>query len=245
MFNLLISLAAGVLVAVAIKLAGFSIWAGLLPGALVFVGVYIVLARRTAVQVQALMTAAQAELQGNQPTSQRELTARIDRAVKMLEGGLHFGKWQFLVEPEIHAQMGMLRYLGKDMEAARTHLAKSSARNYMAKAFEGALHYQRKDTAAMTTAFEAAVKAGKKEAIVWAAYAWCLVQIGKKDAALGVLARAVQANPTDEKLKGSLAQLQNDKRLKMKPYEPLWWNFGLEAPPPQFVGGPRVRFQRR
>ena len=40
-----------------------------------------------------------------------------------------------------------------------------------------------------------------------------------------------------EKLKASLTQLQNDKRLKMKPYEPTWWQFGLEAPPMPTMGG--------
>ena len=67
--------------------------------------------------------------------------------------------------------------------------------------------------------------------------------------ALAVLARGAEANPADEKLKGSLVQLQNDKRLKMKPYEPLWWQFGLESPPPQMMGGGgggrRVQFTRR
>ena len=37
---------------------------------------------------------------------------------------------------------------------------------------------------------------------------------------------------------------KNDKRVKMKAYEPMWWQFGLEAPV-QMMGGPRVRFMRR
>jgi hypothetical protein len=43
--------------------------------------------------------------------------------------------------------------------------------------------------------------------------------------------------------------LQNDKRLKMSPWEPMWWQLGLENPPmqqAQFVGGGRRRgFMRR
>jgi tetratricopeptide (TPR) repeat protein len=249
MYNLLIALAVGVVVTLAVKLLGFSVWAGLVPGVLAFLATYIVLARRVSLRVQALMTSVQGELQG-QPASQRDLQQRIDRAVKTLEGGLVWDKWQFLVGPEIHAQIGMLRYMAKDLAGAQPHLAKANPRNYMAKALEGALHYQRKDVPAMKASFEAAAKAGKKESIVWAAYAWCLLQLKDKDQALAVLARGAEANPSDEKLKGSLSQLQNDKRLKMKPYEPLWWQFGLESPPPQMMGGGggggrRVQFTRR
>ncbi|HYO74145.1 MAG TPA: tetratricopeptide repeat protein, partial [Archangium sp.] len=96
--------------------------------------------------------------------------------------------------------------------------------------------------------FETAVTAGKKEPLVWAVYAWCLVQNKEKDEALRVLGRGVEANPSDEKLKNSLSALQNDKKLKMKPYEPMWWQFGLEAPPPQMLGGGggrRVQFTPR
>jgi tetratricopeptide (TPR) repeat protein len=236
MYNLLISLGVAVLVTVGIRAAGFSLWAGIIPGVLAFFITFILLARWVAKRVQVLMESVQKEFQG-QPASQKEALQRVERAVKTLEQGLVYDKWQIMVGPEIHAQIGMLKYMAKDLDGAKPHFAKASPRNYMAKAMEGALHYQRKDFTAMQGSFEAAVKNGKKESVVWAAYAWCLLQIKEKDKALQVLARAVQINPSDEKLKGSLTQLQNDKRLKMKPYEPTWWQFGLEAPPSPTLGG--------
>ncbi len=246
MYNLLISLAVGIAVALLVKLIGFSLWAGLIPGIIAMVAVFVLLARRVAGRIQALMAVVQQDLQ-SQPTSQKDAQAKVDRAVKTLEQGLVYEKWQFLVGPEIHAQMGMLKYMVKDLDGAKAHFDKSSSRNYMAKAMQGALLYQRKDFPAMKAAFEAAVKSGKKESIVWAVYAWCLVQNKEKDEALRVLARGVEANPKDEKLKTSLGQLQNDKRLKMKPYEPMWWQFGLEAPPvmPPMGGGRRMQFITR
>jgi hypothetical protein len=246
MYNLLISLGVGLAITLGVKFFGFAFWQGIIPGSIAFVGLFIVLARRTVTRVQALMGSIQKEFQG-QPTSQKEAQARVDRAIKMLEGGLVYEKWQFGVGPEIHSQIGMLKYMKKDLDGAQVHFAKSSPRNYMAKAMEGALLYQRKDFPAMKAAFEAAVKSGKKESIVWAVYAWCLVQNKEKDEALRVLARGVEANPKDEKLKTSLGQLQNDKRLKMKPYEPMWWQFGLEAPPvmPPMGGGRRMQFITR
>ncbi|MCP3142191.1 tetratricopeptide repeat protein [Pyxidicoccus xibeiensis] len=246
MYNLLISLGVGLVVALLVKLAGFSLWAGLIPGIIAALGTFILLARRVASRVQALMTVVQQDLQ-TQPTSQKDAQTRVDRAVKTLEKGLVYDKWQFLVGPEIHAQIGMLKYMVKDLDGAKAAFDKASGRNYMAKAMQGALYYQRKDFPAMKAAFEAAVKTGKKESIVWAVYAWCLLQNKEKDDALRVLARGVEENPKDEKLKGSLAQLQNDKRLKMKPYEPMWWQFGLEAPPtmPPMGGGRRMQFVTR
>jgi predicted Zn-dependent protease len=247
MYNLLISLGVGIAIALGVKLAGFPLWAGLVPGLLALLATFILLARRVAQRIQALMETVQKEFQG-QPASQKEALGRVERAVKTLEQGLVYEKWQIMVGPELHAQIGMLKYMAKDLEGARAHFAKASPRNYMAKAMEGALHYQRKDYPAMEAAFEAAVKTGKKESLMWAAYAWCLMQLKEKDKALRVLARGVETNPSDEKLKSSLAQLQNDKRLKMKPYEPTWWQFGLETPPmpvPGGGGGRRVQFITR
>lgn len=236
MYNLLISLAVGIAIALGIKLVGYSLWAGLIPGTLAFAFTFILLARRVAKRIQVLMDAVQKEF-ATQATNQKEATQKVERAVKMLEQGLVYDKWQLMVGPELHAQIGMLKYMVKDLDGAQAHFSKSGPRNYMAKALEGALHYQRKNFTAMEASFEAAVKTGKKESVIWAAYAWCLLQNKDKDKALKVLARAVETNPSDEKLKGSLTQLQNDKRLKMKPYEPTWWQFGLEAPPMPTMGG--------
>ena len=245
MYNLVIALLAGVVVTVAIKLLGFSIWAGLVPGTIVFLGGYVLLARRTAAAIQKLSGEAQTEL-SSLPPNPKEQKAKIDRAIKLLEQGLVYEKWQFLIGPELHAQIAMIKYMTGDLDGAQGNFARASSRNGMAKAIEGALWYRKKDLARMETAFESAVKASKKEPLVWAAYAWCVLQNKDKDKALKILSRAVETNPTDEKLKASLTQLQNDKKLKMKPYEPMWWLFGLEAPPQLFAGGGRqVRFQRR
>jgi hypothetical protein len=51
-----------------------------------------------------------------------------------------------------------------------------------------------------------------------------------------VLARAVETNPTDEKLKSNMVALQNEKKLKMKAYSPEWYQFHLEKPPMDFGG---------
>src|SRR3712207_1237045 len=145
MYNLLIALGVGLVITLGIKLSGIgSIWAGIIPGTIAFIATYLLLARRIGNQLQVLMGSVQKELQ-TQPTSQKDAQSRVERAIKMLESGLSFEKWQFMVGPEIHSQIGMLKYMSKDLDGAQRHFAKASPRNYMAKAMQGALHYQRKD----------------------------------------------------------------------------------------------------
>ncbi len=239
MFNLLIALVAGLVVAALVKAAGFSLLAGIIPGTVVFLGIFIVLGRRSFMQLQAVVQAVQVEL-SSMTANKKEQQAKADKAIKLLEAALPLGRWQFLLEGEIHGQIGMIKHLFKDSDGALASFKKTGQRNYFAKAMQGAIYFQKKDFAAMKTAFEAAVKHGNKEGLMWAAYAWCLVQNKQNDDALKVLARAVAQNQSDEKLKKALSALQNDKRLKMAPWEPMWWQLGLESPPvqqAQFVGG--------
>jgi tetratricopeptide (TPR) repeat protein len=243
MINLLIALGAGVLVVGLVKALGFSLIAGIIPGTIVFLAVFVVLGRRSFTQLQTIVATVQAELSG-MTANKKDQLARSEKAIKMLEASLPLGKWQFLIEGEIYGQIGMIKHLFKDADGALAAFKKASARNYFAKAMQGAIYFQKKDFAAMKESFEAAVKYGNKEGLTWAAYAWCLAQNKQSDEALKVLARAVEANPSDEKLKKALSALQNDKRLKMSPWEPMWWQLGLESPPmqqPQFAGVGRRR----
>src|SRR5512139_3138234 len=115
MYNVLISLGVGIAIALAIKLAGFSLWAGIIPGVLAFVATFILLARWVSKRIQALMDSVQKEF-ATQATSQKEAQQKVERAVKTLEQGLAYDKWQFMVGPELHAQIGMLKYMVKDLD---------------------------------------------------------------------------------------------------------------------------------
>ena len=248
MINLVLSLAIGLGIAVLIRLGFDFPWvAAIIPGTIGFIGSFILLGRRTFLKLQAINTEVQRELQA-MPPNPREQKIKIEKAIKMLEGALIHERWQFLVGAEIHGQIGIIKYMVKDTEGAVPELAKANPRNYLAQAMLAAIAFQKKDYPAMERRFESAVTHGKKEGLMWAAYAWCLLQIKEKDKAIKVLGRAVALNASDEKLKGALSALQNDKKLKMKPWEPGWWQLGLEAPPqqqPVFAGGGRsMRFRR-
>lgn len=233
MINLILSLVAGLVVFLIFQ--GFFSWyAALLPGILALLATYIVLAQRTMKVVAALSDRAQKEMQAQ----------KFDRAADTFRSGLALSKRQFLVGPLMHANLGMLLYVQKEFEKARPHLEKGYPRNYVSRAMLACYHFKKQAWEPMKKEFETAVKYGKKDGLIWSLYAYALVQSGDKDGGLQVLGRAVQRNPTDERLKANLLAVQNNKRMKMRAYGPQFYQFHLEPPPPD-LGGRRVVWQRR
>jgi len=229
MYNLLLSLAAGVAVALAILLGTSFGWAGaVVPGAIAVAGLYLLLARRSWRQLERVFEETQKELMGQ----------RFERALQVLQGGFRIAPWQFLVSAQLHAQIGVLRYVRKEFDEAFPHLQKSFSRHWLARAMLGALLWRRKDVAGMDRILTEAEKQNKKEGLVWCVHAWLLEKEGRAEEAVKVLGRGAAQNPTDEKLKAALQALQNDKKLKLgKLYGEQWFQFHLEAVPPQMYGG--------
>jgi tetratricopeptide (TPR) repeat protein len=240
MYNLLISLAAGLAVPLAIRFGTNVGWVGsILPGLLALGVAYFVLARRSWKQLEALMGTVQKEL----------MAQKFDRALQTLQGGFALAPWQFLVASQIHSQIGVLRYVRQDFAAAQPHLEKSFSRHGIARAMLAVTHYRKKDLEKMRKIFDEAAKDNKKEGLIFAAWAWIEEKEGRHDEAIAVLARGLKSNPGDEKLKAAAQTLQNDKRLKLgKLYGEQWFQFHLEKMPPQMVspsGGRRIVYQRR
>jgi tetratricopeptide (TPR) repeat protein len=236
MYNLLISLGIGLAVGLAIAFGTEFGWAAaVFPGMLAAVIAYFLLARRTWKQLSVIFEAMQADARAQ----------KLDKAIQTLQGGFVLAPWQFLVAAQLHSNIGILHFLKGDHEAALPHLEKSFSRNWIARGMLGVERYRRKDLAGTRRVLEDAVKVNKKEGVLWSVYAWILENENRHEEAIDVLARAVKANPADEKLKGSLQALQNGKKLKLgKIYGEQWFQFMLERPPTQF-GGPGFRGGRR
>lgn len=237
MYNLLIGIAAGIAVTLAIRFGTTVGWIGsIVPGLVAAIGVYFVVARRTWKKLEALFEEVQRELQAQ----------RVEKAVKVLERGFALAPWQFLVASQVHAQIGVLQYVKGDLDASLPHLEKAFSRHWLARAMLGAARYRKNDLAGMQSAFEQTVKVSKKEGLAWAAYAWCLESRDRHEDAVKVLGRGVATNPSDEKLKTALQTLQNGKKLKLgKLYGEQWYQFRLEAMPPQFASPAGMRGSRR
>jgi len=240
MYNLLISLAVGLAVTLAIGFGTNVGWVGsVLPGLLSLGVAYFVLARRSWKQLEAVMGTVQKEL----------MAQKFDRALQTLQGGFALAPWQFLVSAQLHSQIGVLRYVRQDFAGAQPHLEKSFSRHGIARAMLAVTHYRKKDLEKMRKVFDDAAKDNKKEGLVFAAWAWIEEKEGNHDQAIAVLARGLKANPGDEKLKAAAQTLQNDKRLKLgKLYGEQWFQFHLEKMPTQMgspMGGRRIGYQRR
>lgn len=237
MYNLAISLAIGAAVAVAVALGTGLGWvAAVIPGLVAAAAAYVVLARRIAKKLEALFEAIQKDLQAQ----------RLDKAVAALQGGFPLAPWQFLTAAQLHSAIGQILYVRQDFDAALPHLEKSWVRQWVARGMLAAARYKRRDVNGAVATFEEAVKASKKEGLLWSTYAWVLEDAGRHEDAIRVLGRAADANKSDEKIKGSLQALQNGKKLKLgKVYGNEWFQFHLERPPTQLVGGPALRGSRR
>jgi len=228
MYNLLVSIAIGAAVSVALALGtDFGLAAAIFPGFLALVAAYFVLARRTWKKLEALFEVMQKEVQAQ----------KFDKAVATLQGGFALAPWQFLVASQLHSNIGILLYLRQDLEGALPHLEKSFSRNWIARGMLGVARYRKRDLDGMKKVLDEAVKANKKEGVLWSAYAWVLEKEDRHGEAIALLSRAVAANASDEKLKASLQALQNGKKLKLgKLYGEQWFQFMLERPPPELVG---------
>ncbi|MCA1826804.1 MAG: tetratricopeptide repeat protein [Myxococcales bacterium] len=225
MINLLLSIAVGVVVFF-LALATRVVHPGLcgLFGVAGAVGAYVLLARRSGKQLEAIMAVAQKEMMARKP----------ERAIEALQNAFSLARWQFGVTSSLHANIGVLLYVQKKFDEAEPHLRKSGStllRLWQAQAMLAAILFRQKKYDEMEKTFDGALKGNKSETLLYAVYAWCENARGEKKKAIEILTRGVEENKSDEKLKTLLQRAQNDKRLKLDGWGEQWWQFWLETPP--------------
>src|SRR6266478_1706607 len=107
--NLLLSLAAGAVGFLFFYLTGVAHALGsIFPGLVAAVGTYILLARRTGKQLEAVMGVAQKEMMARKP----------ERAVQALQDAFSLSRWQFGIASSLHANIGVLLYVQKKFDEA-------------------------------------------------------------------------------------------------------------------------------
>lgn len=239
MYNLFISLAIGLAVAVTVRLAHFGWIAAILPGFVAAAVAFFALNIRAQKRLQAVVEAAVAEAQAR----------RFDRAIQIARGGTSLTPWVFGSQSAIAALLGQLHWWKGDQEGALPHLERAPASQWPARIMLAIARWRRRDIPAMQKVFEETVKGrtNRKQGLLWCSYAWLLEKEGLHDEAVRVLARGVTANPSDEKLKSALQALQNGKKLKIGKLYMEWYNFGVETPPqmmpPGFRPGRRATYR--
>jgi tetratricopeptide (TPR) repeat protein len=219
MYNLIISLLLSLVVTVVLTFAAKIpvVYAGMVSS-LVFIGAYILLMRFTMKKLTALMETAQRDIQAG----------RTEKAVKVLESGFKYAPWQFYVKGQISAQIGMILYLKRDFSAAFDYLQKGFVRQWVAMGMLAICYMKRNKTAKMNETFEKATAASKKEPLIWNLHAFCLEKVGEKEKAISVLEKGIKKTGGDERLQGNLDALREGKKMKMKGYGDMWYQFHLE-----------------
>lgn len=221
MLNLLISLILCVATTILLQtVAGLNIWYSTIIALVVFTLCYFLLTRFIMKRIAGLMEQAQRELQAN----------RSEKAVKTLEDGYKYAPWQFYIKPQINAQIGTIHYLKRDFAKAFEYLEKGFVRHWVAMSMLAICHMKKNRTTKMVETFEKATSANKKEPLVWNLYAYCLERIGERDKAIAVMEKGIKKTGGDETLAANLELLKAGKRMKMRAYGDMWYQFHLEKP---------------
>jgi len=202
-----------------------DLWKSWQMGIVLFVVVglasFVLISRALARRIEPRFLAIQKQIQANQ----------IPLAMKELEGLMPMGRWQILLEGQLHAQLGMLAYATNDMGRAEKHLSKAGYRATEAQVAYAALLYRTNRWPKAREILDFTIRANKKQILPYHVYAWLLLKEGDRSAAIDKLLAAEKVEPGNESTKENLARLQNGKDLSMKRFGMLWFGLQLERPP--------------
>lgn len=221
MYNLIISMILSLVVSFVLnQIIGLDAWIAVAVSVAVFALCYYLISRVVMKRIGELMEGAQRDVQAN----------RAEKAIKSLEDGFKYANWQFMIKTQINSQIGTILFLKKDFADAFPYLEKSFVRNWVAMGMLGVCYLKKNKTNKMVETFDKATSASKKESLLWALYAYCLEKSGDHSKAISILEKAQKKGCTDEGITGNLALLNEGKKMKMKSYGDLWFQFHLEKP---------------
>jgi tetratricopeptide (TPR) repeat protein len=218
MYNILISLAIGLIAGTLVALSPLGLWGGLFVFVLVTVASIFVLTRIVMKKVTAIMDVVQKDLQANHP----------EKAIKVLETALVYAPWQVYLKGQIRSQIGMIHFLRRDFSTAFEFLKDGFIRNWPAMGMLAVTYMKKNKPSLMIDAFEKTVAANKKEPMLWNLYVYCLEEIGQHGKAIEVMEKGLKKTGGNDILNANLVLLREGKKMKMKEWGELWYQFHLE-----------------
>ena len=219
MLNLLISFACSALTAaLMMRFVTTNTWIVMAVATLVFFTVFILITRALMKKVGTLMQDAQRDVMAN----------RSEKAIRDLEEGIKFGAWQFYVKQQIYSQIGSIYYLKRDFAQAQPYLEKGFVRNWVSMSMLAITYMKKNKPGKMAQTFDKAVSGNRKEPMVYAVYAYCLERTGERKKAIEILKKGISKTGGDERLKENQALLEAGKKMKMKGFGDMWYQFHLE-----------------
>ncbi len=238
MYNLLIA-GAGAVVAFVIGFFAAGWIAGVIPALLAFGVAWFFLARRTGKQVEAVAQVAMQQMQAGNLAGARDT----------FRAALPLGKWQILVEPQIHAQLGAIDYLEgcslvmqrqvtaskEKFAAARVELEKSWSRDWRARTMLACVHHRENQTDEAVKVMVGAESAGSGEALYWAVWAYVLNEAKRRDEALKVVGKGLTSVPKHAGLVAVQEAMTNRRRPDFKVFGEPWYQFFPEQIPQEVL----------
>lgn len=219
MYTLFVALGIGLGLFALVWLVFGSVVAGILPAVLAAGVAFFLLARRRGQQVSAEMAAVGPLIQAGQ-------VAEAEQALAALKA--RHGKWQFLLEGQIDAQIGMLRYMELKFDAAKPLLVAGQFQNWTAQVLLGAIAVREGDLDEARKRFDDAAATQPKEAHVWWVPAVLLARKGDRDGALKHLAKGVEKLPDSEVVKSVRDRIANKKKIVESKLPQTWYQFWPE-----------------
>ncbi|SEA54127.1 hypothetical protein SAMN05660420_02380 [Desulfuromusa kysingii] len=218
MLNILISLACSALTAaLMVRFVTPNQWIIMVVSAVVFAVVFILITRIVMKKVGALMEVAQKDMMAN----------RSDKAITELKSGMKYGPWQIYVKQQINSQIGTIHYLKREFKEATPFLEKGFVRNWVSTSMLAVTYMKKNKPTKMVETFGKAVSGNRKEPMVYAVYAFCMDRIGERTKAIEILKKGI-AKTSDERLQENMALLEAGKKMKMKGFGDMWYQFHLE-----------------
>lgn len=215
MINVTLAVFAGLLVGAAVW-AWLGWLAALLPAILATGAAMYLLARRTGKLVEAEI----APLVGLLTERKVDEAEALLRAVKEKHG-----RWQFMLEGQMDAQIGMIRYLQLKFDEALPFLEAGRFRNWTALLCIGAIHARRKRYPEAWKALSDAASASSTQAIIYEAWAVLATRAGQRDEALSALDKGLKALPAHQGLTRLQSQIANKQKIDTKQLPELWFQF--------------------
>jgi tetratricopeptide (TPR) repeat protein len=220
MYNIIISCAAALLVFVILKFAAGLHWfIAIFVALLLFMALFYFLSRFIMKKVTEIMDSATKDLQGQ----------RVEKAIRELKEGFRYAKWQIWLDGQLNAQIGSIYYMRRDFSNAFPSLEKAFFKNWVAMGMLAVTYMKRNKNDKMRATFDKAVQASPKEPLLWSLYAYCLCEIGDNAGAKDTLEKGLKKIPGNEAMKGNLSLLEEGKKMKMRQFGDMWFQFHLES----------------
>lgn len=221
MYSILVCAAVGLAVFVVLLTAlKLSWWLSFLIALVVFTAAFVLISRIIMKKVMAALELAGKDLQGQ----------RFEKAIRGMKDALRYGPWQVYVSQQINSQIGMAYYIKRDFSNAFPHLEQAFFKNWIAMGMLAICYLKRQKRDKMEKTFEKAVQWNAKESLLWNLYAYCLAEeCHDTSKAQEVLERGLKKLPGDAQINENLDNLNNNRKMKMRSFGDLWYQFHLET----------------